>query len=71
MIDIELDNILSKLIRKSQDISSFIGEEVKKALYQVCQESNEIKILSNIALNLNHKSISLRNHLNICLESLI
>ena len=49
LLDVELESIFCKIIKKSSDASAFIAEEVKRSLYVISQHSNERQILHYIS----------------------
>lgn len=46
MLDSELELIFAKLIKKCLDSSSFILEEVKRALLSICSNCNEGRVIA-------------------------
>jgi hypothetical protein len=69
-LDPEFDLIFSKLIKKSLDASSFISEEVKRALLTVCSNSNEAKVMNNLNASRVSRAIPIKNAIMNILEEI-
>lgn len=70
-LDAELDNIFSRLMRKTLDTNSFISEEVKKTMTLVSTNCSESKVLSILINYHTSRAIPIKVSIVSVLEAII
>ena len=71
MLDPEVENLLTRLIKKSMDTNNFISEEVRKCTASLCLNCSDSKILPTLLSFKDTKSAPCKVSMAYCFEAMI
>lgn len=68
-MDVTLNEIVSRVLKKAADSNSFIKDEAEKTLIMMCKSCSESKVLHHVLNNNKSRSVGIKIGVALCLDT--